>query len=238
MTYMNTKLVLFDIDGTLIYHIGVRKWEEQYYEGLSKVYGITGDYDVMQYNGTVERLLAWELVKQQRKMSRDEFLKKFPDYVDVMHGFLEHWGKNTKLFHIIPDAITFVQLLKKKQPNVVRGILSGNARKIAQWKLSHTGLLEYFSFGLYGDEADDRVELAGQVFAKAKTRFALDLKPKDIVVIGDTVFDIRCGKAIGATTIAVTTGMHGSPDELAKEKPDYLVNSLMDPMILNLFSLQ
>ena len=235
---MNIKIVLFDIDGTLIYHVGVRKWEEQYYEGLRKVYGITGEYDVMQYNGTVERLLAWELVKQQKDMSRDEFLKKFPDYVDVMHGFLERYGKNAKLFKIIPDAVTFVQSLKDKHPKVVRGILSGNARKIAEWKLSHTGLLTYFSFGLYGDEADDRIELAGQVFAKAKLELAMDLKPEEIVVIGDTVFDIRCGKGIGATTIAVTTGMHGSPEELSREKPDYLVNSLMDPVVLSIFSLK
>ena len=110
---MEKKLVLFDIDGTLIYHVGVRKWEEQYYEGLRKVYGITGEYDVMQYNGTVERLLAWELVKKQRNMSRDEFLKKFPDYVDVMHGFLERYGKTAKLFKIIPCPVTipWVQIL-------------------------------------------------------------------------------------------------------------------------------
>lgn len=233
---MQIKLVLFDIDGTLIYHVGVRKWEEQYYEGLRKVYGITGEYDVMQYNGTVERLLAWNLVKQSGKLNRKQFLEKFPEYVDVMHGFLERWGKDTKLFKIIPEAVTFVLLLKEKQPNIVRGILSGNARKIAEWKLSHTGLSSYFSFGLYGDEADDRVELAGQVFSKAKSQFGLDLKPKDVVIIGDTVFDIRCGKAIGAITIAVTTGMHGSPEELAREKPDFLVNSLMDPSILSLFS--
>ena len=153
---------------------------------------------------------------------------------DIRH--LVHVGEITR--KIIPDAVVFVRLLKAKRPRVVRGILSGNARKIAQWKLSHTGLLKYFSFGLYGDEADDRIELAGQVFAKAKLELAMDLKPEEIVVIGDTVFDIRCGKGIGATTIAVTTGMHGSPEELAREKPDYLVNSLMDPTVLSLFSLK
>ena len=234
---MNKKIVLFDIDGTLVYHVGIRKWEEQYYEGLRKVYGITGTYNVMQYNGTVERLLAWELVKEAGKISREEFLKKFPDYVNVMHGLLTQWGKNVKLFKIIPDAVAFVQFLKKNHPGVIRGILTGNARKIADWKLSHTGISKYFSFGLYGDEADDRIELAGQVFAKAKKQFGLDLAPGEVVIIGDTVFDIRCGKAIGAFTIAVTTGMHGSPNELAKENPDLIVNSLMDPSVLSLFSI-
>ena len=67
------------------------------------------------------------------------------------------------------------------------GVITGNAKRIALWKLEHTDLAKYFHFGLYGDEADDRAELAGNVFAKANEELGISLRPQDITVIGDTV---------------------------------------------------
>jgi phosphoglycolate phosphatase-like HAD superfamily hydrolase len=55
-------------------------------------------------------------------------------------------------------------------------------------------------------------------------------------VVIDTVHDIRAGKAIGATTIAVTTGLHVAKKVLAEEQPD-LVDTLLDGDILTLFGL-
>ena len=74
------------------------------------------------------------------------------------------------------------------------------------------------------------------VFEKAKRELHITFTATDIILIGDTVHDIRCGKAIGATTIAVTTGMHGDPKVLEAEKPDLLVTSLADPRVSSLFS--
>lgn len=236
MTYnipVNKKLVLFDIDGTLIYHVGPRKWEEQYAHGMQSVYGITGPQNYMSFNGSIEMHMAWEIARKYG-IKRTEFTVKFPDYIQAMIEHLNMWEKKGPVFRIIPDAVALVQKLTGMK-DMVLGVLTGNAKQIARWKLTHTGLSEYFTFGLYGDEADDRIQLAGLVFEKAKKELRADFSPHDIVIIGDTIHDIRCAKAIGASVIAVTTGYHGAQAELAAEKPDFLVDSLTDPSVFTYF---
>lgn len=233
---MNDKLILFDIDGTLIYHVKTLRYESQYEHALKEVFGITVTFDLTKYNGTVDRQNSWQIVRQFG-VTREEFLKKFPAYIRSMHTKLSEMGENKTLYMPISSAIEFVKLLSK-QKNIHMGVITGNAKSIALWKLSHTNLAKYFPFGLYGDEAEDRPALAGMVFAKAKQELGITFQPRDITVIGDTVYDIRCGKAIGAVTIGVTTGKHGPRDVLSAEKPDYVVDSLLDPYVLSLFSLK
>jgi phosphoglycolate phosphatase len=233
---MNNKLVLFDIDGTLIHHVTSHRFEDQYEIALKQAYDIDHDFSVGRYNGKVDRFITWDIVREHG-VSREEFLKKFPSYIDAIHKVLESRAKSNNLFIAFPEAVEFITHLSKKQ-NIFLGVITGNAQRIAHWKLSHTGIDTYFPFGLYGDEADDRNELAHLVFEKAKQVFHTSFLPTDITVIGDTVNDIRCGKAIGAYTIGVTTGMHGPESVLQAEKPDLVVDTLMDKRVLDLFSLK
>ena len=145
-------------------------------------------------------------------------------------------SKKGPLFQIIEPARDLVVRLHRRD-DIVLGILTGNAERIANWKLDHVGLSRYFTFGLYGDAANSRIELAKGAIEKAKKQLKMKFAPADIIVIGDTVHDIRCGKAIGAVTVAVTTGMHGFWDVLKAENPDILVESLADPQVLSLFSM-
>ncbi len=232
---MNKKLILFDIDGTLMYHVGARPWEAQYREGMKVAYGIAKPYEYSSYNGAVERYMAWDIA-QKHNIPKEEFFAKFPQYVRAMLAHLNYWAGKGRVFEPIVDAVALVETLRIQNRHVL-GILTGNARSIADWKLAHAGIPDYFTLGLYGDEADDRIALAGMVFARAKSELGWDVPKRDIVVIGDTIYDIRCGKAIGAPTIAVTTGMHADPSVLEKEKPDLLVSSLADPRVLRFFGL-
>ncbi|OGG11508.1 hypothetical protein A2Z00_02645 [Candidatus Gottesmanbacteria bacterium RBG_13_45_10] len=232
---MNSRLVLFDIDGTLIYHVGPQRWEEQYIRAFTSVYHIPADFDIAQYDGTIDRHLAWDIAKKF-DISRQQFLDRFPLYINDMHDQLTEWAKAHRLFKPIDDAVALVSRLSGKN-DVFLGIITGNAKRIAQWKLEHTGLSGYFHFGLYGDEAESRIELARLVFAKAQEELHQTFTSNQITVIGDTVHDIRCGKDIGAYTIGVTTGMHGPKKLLKAEHPSLLVDSLMDKRVLALFSL-
>ena len=49
----------------------------------------------------------------------------------------------------------------------------------------------------------------------------------DIIIIGDSLRDIECGKLFNALTIAVATGFH-SRDQLLAASPDYLFMDLRD----------
>ncbi len=232
---MTKKLILFDIDGTLMYHVGSRPWESQYREGMAAAYGITHPYEYGKYNGSIERYMAWDIA-QKYNISREDFFAKFPQYVGAMMEHLERWEKKGPVFQAIPEAVGLVEKLHAQNTHVL-GILTGNAKSIALWKVAHAKIPNYFTFGLYGEEADDRIQLAGMVFERAKKELGWEGAREDVVIIGDTIYDIRCGKAIGATTIAVTTGMHGDPDVLSKENPDLLVDSLADSRVLSFFDL-
>lgn len=227
------KLILFDIDGTLTYHVGPRRWEDQYSYGIKVAYGLDIREDFEKYNGSVE----WEMVLkilQTHGLSREDVAENYQTYLHAMFDHLQQWSRKGEVFRAIDDAKRFAIELKEHHPEVVRGVLTGNAKKIAVWKLDHAGYGDLFTFGLYGDDATDRVALAKRVFDTAKNELSREFAPSDIIVIGDTIHDIRCGKAIGAKTIAVTTGMHGDPEVLKSEHPDLVVDSLMDPTVMDL----
>ena len=108
---------------------------------------------------------------------------------------------------------------------------------MAYWKLEHVGIdTKLFSLFVISDEFEDRISLAKSTFAKLEERAGLVIEPKDTIVIGDAVGDVRCAKAIGAASIITMTGKH-KKDELEVEHPDLLVDSLMDERVLSLLEL-
>lgn len=231
-----TKLVLFDIDGTLVLHAGTLTPALSKYDlAIKAVYGVDSVFDIKRFNGFIERTIAWELVKGSG-ISRKEFLDKFPQYVDRLHQSMIELEKEGALYVTIPEAVTLVEKLSQMS-GIALGIITGNSKRLAEWKLQHVHIAKYFTFGVYGDEADDRNELAGMVASKAASHFHQTFAPRDVVVIGDTIHDVQAGRAIGATTIAVTTGIHGPATELAQTQPDFLVDSLLDRKILTFFGL-
>jgi phosphoglycolate phosphatase-like HAD superfamily hydrolase len=90
-----------------------------------------------------------------------------------------------------------------------------------------TGLGKYFKFCLYGTEVKTRADMVRLAISKATEMTGHDFKNKEIVVIGDSVRDIECGKLFNALTIAVATGFHTRAQLLAA-KPDYLFTDLRD----------
>jgi phosphoglycolate phosphatase-like HAD superfamily hydrolase len=62
---------------------------------------------------------------------------------------------------------------------------------------------------------------------KAEKSTGRQFRDKNVVIIGDSLRDIECGKLFNARTIAVATGFH-SQEELLKAGPDYLFDSLKD----------
>lgn len=241
------KLVLFDIDGTLIAHVGGIKQVgfPRFIHAIKDVYGmeITPDLSA-NYNGMLDKSITRALMSRIH-ISEKEFEEKWPKISHALARYAKLQEKGgVILYQSIADAVILASMLYRRK-DVRIGLLTGNVERMAWWKLGHAGILQLFSFGLFGDDVDDRVTLAKTVFEKAEKHFDILFQPCDITVIGDTIYDIRCGKAIGAVTIAVTTGVHTGTkpsstyrEDLADEKPDFLVDSLLDQKIVNYFGLE
>ncbi len=231
------RLVLFDIDGTLIRPLTQRTALARFPYAIKETLGleVTVDAESWRFNGVVDRGILWELVKG-KGVSKKDFLIQLPAMMKLFTVFLEDLSKRERLYEPINDARRLVEMAVAA-PHLHIGVITGNLGDSAMWKLHYTGFHGYFSFGLFGHEADTRSILVKQVFEKSELHFGKKFSSKDIVIVGDTVHDVICGKSIGAITIAVTTGWKLNRQALVAQKPDLLVDSLMDERVLDLLGL-
>jgi phosphoglycolate phosphatase-like HAD superfamily hydrolase len=114
---------------------------------------------------------------------------------------------------------------QKNPPQI--GLLTGNIILGAQIKLGHYGLWEEFSMGAFADDHEQRDLIAVAAHRRLEKIHARRIHGEEIIVIGDTPHDIRCGRAIGARVLAVATG--GSEfSELKQHTPDWCVQDLRE----------
>lgn len=234
------KLVLFDIDGTLIRHFGpehsVNVGWRRFTHALNTVFHIDVVPDPKKnYHGSVDRAILFDIAKSYgiTKRQFDE------NWSEVKLAIIEyaHTKETTQIYEAIPDAVSLLRLVHGKPDEYYLGILTGNVDAMAKWKLKHVGVdPSMFSLFVTSDEFDDRISLAKSVFAKVEKEAGIIVSPKDIFILGDAVGDIRCAHAIGAMSIIATTGKH-STGELSAENPTLLVDSLLDDRVLALLGL-
>lgn len=232
------KLVLFDIDGTLVHRKGGANFtQERFGIPIKKVFGVDVVVDLAKYDGMGDRRIAYE-VSHEQGITKAEFIQKFPILSRELYVYLTMRLERENLYIAIPEARELVERLSSRVPDVALGILSGNVEQCGWLKLEKAGLRQYFRFGAFSDEYDERIEIARNAIERARVFFHTPFEGDDVTVIGDTVHDIRSGAAIGAHTIAVGTGRFTQPDELMREAPDIFVVSLMDPRVLAYFGSQ
>lgn len=222
-------LILFDIDGTLTNRVGDLKdslWRYPY--AAKKLFNVDLDLtvdDYMSYNGWVDKAQFWDQLKGTG-VTRENFLKKFPLYGKYA---VEYFNKRKPAYETTEGSKKLLEVLFR-QKDIYLGVITGNAELLAWWKLEAAGLKKFFSFGLFGDEADSRSKLAELVFDKAKKHFRFNFEPKQIVMVGDTIYDVACAKHIGAKVILVLTG--GKNSKVPKDqKPDFVVQTLADKRV-------
>ena len=128
---------------------------------------------------------------------------------------------------ILPGVVSLLEQLRQ-QENVALGLLTGNIEQGARAKLEHFELLNYFQFGAFGDRHFDRRGIAREAMDNARLCLDMSIDPERVWVLGDTLNDIDCARAIGANAVAVATGMH-TASQLAQAEPDVVLDDLSDP---------
>jgi phosphoglycolate phosphatase len=220
MTDMQKRLLLFDIDGTLIHSggAGVRALKSAFKER----FGVADDLHGIEIAGMTDSGIVVSILKKNDIPATNENIGAFLDsYVHFLS--LELPRRKGKL---LPGVLDLLEKLKSR-PQLVLGLLTGNVSRGARLKLEHYGVWHFFEFGAFADDHQDRNRLGSFARVRAKEKHGREFSPSQIDVIGDTPRDIACGKAIGARTIAVATGTW-SREELAKYQPDFLIDDLSD----------
>jgi len=220
MTTGNKRLLLFDIDGTLIHSggAGVRALKLT----LAERFGIADDLHDIEIAGMTDSGIVASILNKHRIPATNENIAAFLDsYVHFLSLELpRHEGK------LLPGVLELLEKLKSR-PHLVLALLTGNVSRGAQLKLEHYGVWHFFEFGAFADDHQDRNQLGSFALARAKEKHGREFSATEIDVIGDTPRDIACGKAFGARTIAVATGTW-SHEQLAEHQPDFLIDDLSE----------
>ena len=212
------RLILFDIDGTLLMGKGVGR--EATRRAMLELFGTCGTLDMHKFGGktdwqTLAEVLGLEAALIGQQMAEYERILAFH-----MAALIATAGVVT-----LPGAMEIVTQLRQ-QPGVLLGIVTGNVSTTAPIKLRAAGFDPlWFPVGAYGSEALHRNDLPVLALRRACQHIGEDIPPEQVVIIGDTVDDIACARALGAQAIAVTTGF-ASRDALAAACPDFLLDSL------------
>jgi phosphoglycolate phosphatase len=216
------RLVLFDIDGTLISTNGIAKqaFIEATGEALGHVpraleYDFAGKTDPQIYH-EVSELAGIDAGK--REQMKDQV---FDTFFTLLAQRL-----TTDNVSILPGVRTLLDALEQEEA-ATNALLTGNMLRGARIKLTPPDLLRYFAFGAFGSDAYHRHELPEIAKSRAYDRLGVVFRAKEIVIIGDTPHDIDCGRHLNVRSIAVATGGY-SHEQLSAHKPDYIFEDLTD----------
>jgi phosphoglycolate phosphatase len=217
---MQKRLLLFDIDGTLIHSGGAGI--HALISAFRERFGITDDLRGIEIAGMTDSGIVTSILKKHNIPAMPENVSAFLDsYVHFLS--LELPQREGML---LPGVLELLEKLKSR-PHLVLALLTGNVSRGAQLKLEHYGVWHFFEFGAFADDHQDRNRLGSFARARAREKHGRAFSASQIDVIGDTPRDIACGKAIGARTIAVATGKW-SREQLAEHQPDFLIDDLSD----------
>lgn len=215
------KLLLFDIDGTILLTNGAGTRAAN--RAFEKIYGHSGAMDGVDAAGKTDPLILREMFgnRLSRDYTTDEAEKLFGEYVI----FLEEEVENSPI-DIMPGIPYLLENLSSRK-DILLGIATGNIERGARIKLRRAGLYRHFRAGGYGSDSWNREELIRIAIGRAKSLLTDGDDFEKIYVIGDTPHDIVHGRATGAVTVAVATGRY-SAAELSKHEPDYVFEHFGD----------
>jgi phosphoglycolate phosphatase len=213
------RLALFDIDGTLVHTggAGVKAFARVFATEFGAVDGI----ERIKFAGRTDISLVREFFDYHHIAATSEnFGRFFERYV--------HW-----LDYILSTSKTeaclgireFVHQLKELRQPPLLGLLTGNIRLGAEIKLRHFDLWDVFETGAFADDSEDRNQIAATAHERGSRILGGSLRGDEVLVIGDTPLDIRCGHSIGAKVLAVATG-GARLEELKRHQPDWAVEDL------------
>jgi phosphoglycolate phosphatase len=207
------KLLLFDIDGTLLTTDGAGRTALR--AAASDIFGFEEDFAGITISGHTDAGIVRDILTKHSIPVTERTINQF------LGGYLarlrDNLARNPGV--VLPGIISLLDHAQGLSCGC--GLLTGNLKRGAMLKLTVHRLQDRFTFGAFADDHHDRNALGPIAKIRAERRFNTNFDPADIYVIGDTPRDIGCGKAFGAKTVAVATG-HYSKEELLAHEPDFL----------------
>jgi len=203
------KLLLFDIDGTLMLSGGAgrRAIDRAFFE----IHGIRDAFGKIVPDGNTDPSIFREIFANHDLRVADDS-SAFREIVERYVNHLPAEIRDSGQAHLMPGAAALLNHLSMSD-DVALGLLTGNFEATARIKLERFGLNEFFPFGAFGSDDGVRSRLVPVAVERAETHLGrkVSLGPH-VVVIGDTPQDVECALVHGATAIGVAASRYSVAD--------------------------
>jgi phosphoglycolate phosphatase len=221
----DTDAILFDIDGTLISTGGAsdRAWKRAF----KQLQGVDVDVPAVTGKGVpdpevgrvvFEHAIGREPTDEEAEALMRRRLDYLPEEVESSPGFVVKDGVVELLDKLIDDGILL-------------GLTTGNVEEAAHIKLARANLNRYFSFGGYGSDSPDRIELTRKALERAELVSGNTLDRNRCFSCGDTPRDVEAGHGAGIRVVGVATGEY-TAEELVEAGADAVIRSLVEGLPL------
>jgi len=217
------RLVLFDIDGTLLRTPGAgrRAMTRAFFE----VFGVEDPFAGYSFQGKTDRGIFIETAQQwlHRVPTEAELQDACGRYLSFLEPELEACRAEIQVMPGIPGLLE-----KLLAAGVGVGLATGNLHEGARLKLSAVNLWQYFSYGGFGSDHEHRGELTRKGIQRGRDLYGRDIPDSRVFVVGDSPLDVRAARYAGVPCVAVLTGWN-TRDELVAENPAVLLEDLSQP---------
>lgn len=203
------KLVLFDIDGTLLWTDGAGRRAIQ--RALLDEAGTAGPIDRYRFDGKTDPQIVQELLALAGHPAAQDEAR----ITAVCHRYVEHLrvelAKPTQATKVMPGTRELLEALVPHEAagRALVGLLTGNVAPGAALKLRSGGLdPARFRVGAYGSDSARRSDLPALAAERAAVLTGRRFAGADVVVVGDTPDDVACARPMAARCVAVATGSY------------------------------
>lgn len=229
MTNEDLRILLWDIDGTLIRSVRAGAFKDYTAPVLESVFGSSGRLAEMSVSGMTDLQIVVEALRDEGytpERVRERVGEFCTRYISEMERVTA--PGNEPHFQLLGGAREILEAAEA-HPRYRSALLTGNIEPAAHLKMRLVGLSGFFTLpGAFGDDSHDRRDLPALAQERINRHLKLDLRPSQFIVIGDTPNDIDCARHFGARAVAVCTGRLNSAETLAPHNPDIILPDLSD----------